>query len=124
TKNNPIDQVRELQECSILLFAEGSPNHLQTLSQGLMADGYIEKILDAEHVLTKAQAHLANQAHSFPEGMSHSSCQLEIGAFSKRMSDTHKFVRKRSQTSPSLGLCREENTQSHNELLESSSSSL
>lgn len=107
-KFNLIDQVRRLQGCPILLFAEGDPSHLETLSQGIMADGYVEKILDSKHVLSKVQALMANQAHSFPETMSPSSCELEIGAFKKRLSDTHKFVRKQRLTTPNIGPIRED----------------
>ena len=120
-----LEKARHLQECPLLIFAEGQDSHLQTLAQSVMADGYVEKILDADHILKAAQSHLANQAHSFPEGMSHSSCKLEISAFNPRLSDTHKFVRKRSQTSASMSLLHDKNApQENSDLLESSSSSL
>ncbi|MDF1663434.1 MAG: hypothetical protein P1V97_16810 [Planctomycetota bacterium] len=53
-----LDEVRSIQKCEILLFSASPKNDLMRLSRRLLADGYIQKILDAEITQLLIQPHL------------------------------------------------------------------
>lgn len=64
-----LDELRSLQNCEILLFSAAPTNDLMRLSKRLLADGYIQKIFDAEITQMLIKPHL-NKRHEQPPSMS------------------------------------------------------
>ena len=60
-KDDLLDQVRQLQSCQILLFSAAPKNDLMRLSKRLLADGFVQKILDPEITLKLIEPYLAQR---------------------------------------------------------------
>lgn len=61
-----LDEVRSLQKCEVLLFSSASKNDLMRLSKRLLADGYIQKIFDAEITQMFLKPHLTKRSAPAP----------------------------------------------------------
>lgn len=60
-KDDFLDPVRQLQSCQILLFSAAPKNDLMRLSKRLLADGFVQKILDPEITLKLIEPYLAQR---------------------------------------------------------------